>query len=62
MVNTTNFSINKEHFLDDIFNNSYVAILVVDSNRNIVLVNNRMCQMSGYKKEELIKKMSLSFI
>lgn len=40
--------------LGNIFENNAAGIFVVDENRNIMITNERFCEILGYKKEELI--------
>ncbi len=44
----------QKHFLDKVFENNAAGIFVVDQNRNIMMVNQRLCEIFGYTKEELI--------
>lgn len=48
-------------WLKQLFNNKGVGILIVDKNRNILEVNDCLCQMSGYSYEELINKSAECF-
>ncbi|MBP6497155.1 MAG: PAS domain S-box protein [Campylobacteraceae bacterium] len=40
--------------LGNIFENNAAGIFVVDEDRNIVITNERLCEILGYKKEELV--------
>lgn len=44
----------QKQFLDNVFENNAAGIFVVDKNRNIIMVNQRLCDIFGYTKEELI--------
>lgn len=46
--------LDKDKRFDQIFNNSGVGIFIVDSGRKILEVNEALCIMFGYSKEELI--------
>ena len=46
----------KERWLESIFNNSSVGILIVNKNRNILDINKTFCQMLGYEYSELLNK------
>lgn len=48
-------------WLKQLFNNKGVGILIVDKNRNILEVNDCLCQMSGYSYEELINNSAECF-
>ncbi len=48
-----NDSTNKT-WLQQIFNNTSVAVLVVDKNRKILEINKTLCEMWGYEYDELI--------
>ena len=50
----SNILIEKNIIYDDLFDNTYVAVLVVDINRNILLVNRRFCELFDYEENELI--------
>jgi len=54
MIN--DIEIDKSAILNDLFDNTYVGILVVDANRNILLVNERCSELFGYQKGELVGK------
>ncbi|WP_072680452.1 PAS domain S-box protein [Arcobacter sp. LA11] len=53
--------IDKSTIFNDLFDNTYVGILVVDSNRNIILTNKRCYELFGYQEDELIGKNSSIF-
>jgi len=42
-------------WIDQLTNSSHIGILVVDKDRNNLFVNNRLCEMFGYSKEELLQ-------
>lgn len=46
----------KEIWFEQLFNNSGVGILIVDKNRKILEANSALCDMFGYKYEELINQ------
>lgn len=46
----------KEKWFEHIFDNSGVGILIVDKNRKILEANKTLCDMLGYKYEELINQ------
>lgn len=52
---TNKLSLQKQ-FLDNVFENNAAGIFVVDQNRNIITANQRLCDVFGYTKEELIGK------
>lgn len=50
---------NKESkWLQLLLNNSNVGILIVDKNREILLVNHHLCEMFGYEENELLGQYS----
>jgi PAS domain S-box-containing protein len=53
--------IDKNEILDDLFNNDFVAILIVDKKRNTKIVNSSFCNLFGYSQEELINKNALIY-
>lgn len=57
---TQKLSLQKER-MDKIFENNAAGIFVVDQNRNIITANQRLCDIFGYTKEELIGQ-NASFI
>ncbi|MFA6628218.1 MAG: PAS domain S-box protein [Sulfuricurvum sp.] len=50
---TEKLSLQKQR-LDNIFENNAAGIFVVDQNRDIIMSNQRFCDILGYTKEELI--------
>jgi two-component system, sporulation sensor kinase A len=48
------YQIDKNEILDDIFDNTFVAIILVDKKRIIKVLNDAFCKLFGYKKEEII--------
>ncbi len=46
----------KLKFLEQFLDSSQVGVIVVDKNRINILVNNRLCEMFGYKEDELLGK------
>jgi PAS domain S-box-containing protein len=50
-----------EKWLLQLFNNKGVGILIVDKNRNILEVNDCLCQMSGYSHKELVNNSAECF-
>ncbi len=50
----SNISIEENEIYNDLFDNTYIGILVVDKNRDILLINKRFCEQFGYKENELI--------
>ena len=48
--------IKKEKWVNHIFNNSGVGILIVDKNRIILEVNKTFCDILGYNYDELINQ------
>lgn len=53
-MNNNNLTIDKDFILEELFQSNYIAILVVDKDRNNILVNNKLCEMFGYTKEEIL--------
>jgi PAS domain S-box-containing protein len=53
--------IDKNEILDDLFNNNFVAIIIVDKKRNTKIVNKAFCSLFGYTQEELINKSTLIY-
>jgi PAS domain S-box-containing protein len=45
--------INKNELLSDIFDNTFVGMVIVDENRNIKVANDAFCKLYGYEKNEL---------
>jgi len=43
------------HWIDQLTNSSHIGILVVDKERNNLFVNDRISEMFGYTKEELLE-------
>jgi two-component system, sporulation sensor kinase A len=46
----------KNEIFDDLFDNSLVAVVIVDKKRKIRLANNSFCKMFGYSQEEVFNK------
>jgi PAS domain S-box-containing protein len=55
------YKIDKSEILDDIFDNTFVAIILVDEERIIKVVNDAFCKLFGYKKEEILEESVLKF-
>ena len=55
-MENNNKLLDKSQIFDDLFDNSYVGIIVVNKIRMNILVNDRFCEMFGYEKKELIGK------
>lgn len=53
--------INRNEILDDLFDNSFVAILIVDKKRNTKIVNKAFCDLFGYSQKELINQNALIY-
>lgn len=50
------FKNKKEQWFQRLFNNSHIAILIVDKNRKNLMINQRLCNMFGYEEKELINQ------
>jgi len=44
----------KSQWLEQFLNSSHIGVLVVDKNRNNLLVNKHLCEMFGYSEDELL--------
>ena len=51
----------KSIWLDKIFENSYIGVLIVDKQRKVLLVNPALCKMFGYEEDELLGKSTSIF-
>ena len=48
--------IDKNEILDDVFDNTFVAIVVVSKERIIKIVNGAFCKLFGYEKKDILEK------
>ena len=45
----------KSHLIQRLINSSHIGLLIVDKDRNNIFVNDRLSEMFGYTKEEMLR-------